>query len=121
MSNTFDFEYEQKRLDMLIDQCLAGTDISGEIMFGALEQENRCDFVHWGISGFGEEKIDYSGFKHYLHHLLDDLMIYRTNNNQEFSGCGVVTFLHTKASIKWLSDSEMECRSGLKRIYNSFI
>lgn len=119
MQDIFDADYEQKRLNMLTEQCLAGTDISGEVIFGALEQENRHDFSTWNFNDRGEETINSSGFKHYLVHLLDNLMIYRSNHNQELSRCGVVTISHSKASIKWVSDYEMESLSELKRTYTN--
>lgn len=114
MQNIFDVDYEQKRLDMLVEQCLVGNDTSGEVIFGALEEENRLDFSYWNFDHHSEKTINESGFKHYLTQLLDDLMIYRTNHNQDLSRCGVVIILHSKVSIKWVSDFEMNSLSELK-------
>ncbi len=119
MQDMFDVGFEQSRLNLLTEQCLAGTDISGEVIFGALEEENRHDFSNWNFSEFNEEAINASGFKHYLVHLLDDLIVYRTNHKQELSRCGVLTISHSQASIKWVSDYELKTLSELKRTYTN--
>lgn len=119
MQDIFDVSFEQSRLNLLTEQCLAGINISGEVIFGALEQENRHDFSNWYFSEHNEEVINTSGFKHYLIHLLDDLIIYRTAHNQELSRCGIVTISHSQASIKWVSDYELETLSELKRTYSN--
>lgn len=115
MKEIFDPEFENIRLNKLTKQCLSDMEISGEVFFGALGKENRLDFATWFFDNPSQEKIDSSGYKDFLMHLLDCLIIYRSSYAQEYSRDGIVTIKNSFASIEWIKDGEAETLADIKK------
>lgn len=118
MKEIFDPEFENMRLNQLSKQCLSDVEISGEVFFGALGKENRLDFTTWFFDNPDQDRIDSSGYKDFLMHLLDCLIIYRSNHEQENSRNGIVRIINSSASIEWIKDGEAETRADIKKSAN---
>lgn len=115
MNDIFDTNYESIRLNQLSKQCLSDANITGEIYFGAINGENRLDFASWFFNDVAQEKINESGYKDFLLSLLDSLIIYRSNHEQEFSRAGIVKIKDSFASIEWIKDGEAEILADIKK------
>lgn len=115
MKYLFDTEYESTRLNQLSKQCLSGVKITGEVYFGAINGESRLDFSSCFFNDAEQEIINNSGYKYFLLNLLDSLIIYRSDHEQEFSRAGVVKIKESYASIEWIKDGEAETLADIKK------
>ncbi|MBY6104059.1 hypothetical protein [Marinobacter nauticus] len=106
---TYDSTFDQTRLDQLAQQHLAGTDISGRILFFGDPEENRLDLATWQLDNDEDyEAIKGSDFKFQMMELLDTLLTYRAQHGQPNASQGVVHVDGQALSIEWLPTTEVE-------------
>lgn len=108
MSETYDPYFETQRLIQLSDQCLGGTEISGELIFRSSTNENRLEVVSWFFGDHDYSYLKESSFQPLLMRLLDDLIIYRTRCGMTDSREGHIILSQSKPSITWLADGQGE-------------
>lgn len=105
----FDPSFEGLRLSMLAEQhadLLQGT---GEILFKADTDETNVSHMRWFVGADERfQALSGSGFKLHLLGLLDNLIEYRIQFNQQPMREGKVHIDNGQLHIEWLADSATE-------------
>ncbi|WP_027909351.1 hypothetical protein [Pseudomonas sp. URMO17WK12:I4] len=102
MQESYDFAFENFRLEQLCEQFLTGAAVDGEIVFHSVAAENRLDAASFFFSDADLETLDASGFKTSVLALLDDLIIYRARCQEQNCRDGVLRLEQSRPSVVWL-------------------
>lgn len=107
--SVFDPNFETLRLSMLAEQYADQLQEAGEILFKAEPDENYVSHARWFV---GEQErfqaMSDSGFKLHLMGLLDNLVEYRIQFNQQPMREGKVQITAGQLFIEWLPDGSTE-------------
>ncbi|HDY85888.1 hypothetical protein LCGC14_0997330 [marine sediment metagenome] len=108
MNNIFDDHFEAKRLERLRIQCLSNVNISGEIIFAAMD--DNLPYINqsaWMFQNNDNQILSDSGYKYYMLSMLDIFAEYRS----QFEGLecrgGVVSLKNSASVIVWMPQIEV--------------
>jgi hypothetical protein len=100
---SYDKEFEQTRLTMLIEQHPNIVHSKGEVIFGA-DDKNRLSGASWTLEDEVFDQISDSEFKLHLMELLDTFIAYRAQCNEFPRKEGIVWLSDGSMIIEWLPD-----------------
>ena len=102
--SSYDKDFEQIRLTMLVEQYPNIVHSKGEVAFGA-DNENRLNSASWTLEDEIFDEVSDSGFKLHLMELLDTFIAYRGQCNESPRNDGIVRFGDGAMTIEWLPDA----------------
>ena len=102
----FDLSFEEKRLMMLLKQCIYDEHIKGRVIFFCSSDEPAIDMSTWRFNDRDINILKESNYKFLLLQLLDDIAEYRSQfKNLEYSG-GIVYLNDNSSKIVWMGRDE---------------
>ncbi|WP_138438085.1 hypothetical protein [Marinobacter shengliensis] len=109
---SYDASFAQTRLDRLAGQLLSGTNISGDILFIADDEDGGVLGSTWMFEDEDSKLLKELNFKFMLMELLNVLIRYRASHNDTDTLCGVIRLSNSEADLQWLPEAEVQNMRG---------
>tara|TARA_R110002050_G_scaffold57423_5_gene129169 strand:+ start:82372 stop:82758 length:387 start_codon:yes stop_codon:yes gene_type:complete len=116
MNKKFDQKFEAKRLDRLRIQCLSDVNISGEIIFAAMD--DNFPYINqsaWMFQNNDNQILRDRGYKYYMLPLLDVFAEYRSHYAGLECRGGVIRLKDSVGVIVWMPQIEAEALINARR------